>query len=249
MLGIIKGDNRYLYLSKMVESIISNKLFDLYNLDYLLLPFKGISLDGKISMTNLYLEDILKQNSIKIVFVGNTNFKLEELKDKYKFKVVEILKNERFILENALLTSKGIINYINSSENDISYYNILLLGYGNIGYYLADLLKCNQVNFDVLSYSDLERKYIILNNYNYVNNINKNYDIIINTIPKNQKFDFGKLTNTKILDVSSSPYGFLKDDIIKYNLDYVILSAIPAKFAPNSAAKILKNLIVDVITS
>lgn len=249
MLGIIKGDNRYYYLANMMDCIFSSKLDELYNIDSLLLPFKGVDSSGIIFGTDLNLEDILKQNSIKYIFTGNSNNKLENLKKIYGFILVEILKDDTFVRQNAFLTAKGIIDYLNSGYKELSDLSILVIGYGNIGYYLAKLLNSYRAKFDVLSFNEMEKKYVSLANYNLVKNVDCFYDIIINTIPFNIDIDYLKLKGSRIIDVASFPYGFNHKEIDEYKLNYELLSAIPSKFAPMSAAYLVKNVIDKHISS
>ena len=58
MLGIIKGDIRYEYLSFEGEYIISNELVDFYNIDELLLPFGGIDEYYNIKGSSINLRSI-----------------------------------------------------------------------------------------------------------------------------------------------------------------------------------------------
>ena len=67
MIGIIKADARYNYLHKLIDnSILSNDVLDFYNVDELILPFKGIDEDGYIYGTKIKLADILKNNCISV---------------------------------------------------------------------------------------------------------------------------------------------------------------------------------------
>ena len=242
VIGIIKGDIRYKYLSDMINNyIISDKLIELKGIEELLLPMNGINNDYEIKGTTLNLLDIIKQNSIKRIYVGNSSKRLDELCDKYSIELIKFL-NGSFILENAKLTAKGIIHYLCNNENDISDYKILVVGYGNISYYLCDLLDVYDVKYAVLTLNETEKKFINLKSIKSEEMISgKGYDIIINTIPDNLDWDYSSLINLRVIDVASSPFGFDIDKIIQNNINYYIFSAIPSKYAPSTAAKILKN--------
>ena len=132
MIGIIKADARYNYLHKLIDnSILSNDVLDFYNVDVLILPFKGIDEDGYIYGTKIKLAEILKNNCIKRIIVGNANNILKELCDK-DIEIIELLKKDDFIKDNAFLTAKGCINYISNGASDISEFKILILGFGYI---------------------------------------------------------------------------------------------------------------------
>jgi hypothetical protein len=241
MLGIIKGDIRYDYLSKMIkESVISDNLLDLYNIDELLLPLNGINNDYSIKQSNLNLLEIINQNSIKRIYVGNSSKRLEELCNNNSIELIELLKGN-YIIENAKLTAKGIIHYLGYDVCDISDYKVLVVGYGNIGYYICEFFDVYGVNYKVLTLNDVENKYLNLSNKQIENKLSgKEYDIIINTIPHNLNWDYKSFAGSKIIDVASNPYGFDVDKICENQINYTILNAIPSKYCPKTAAKILK---------
>lgn len=249
MLGIIKGDNRYKYLKEFYSCILSDDLHELYNIDYLLLPFKGIDSLGIISGTSIFLEDILKQNSIRMIFVGHISNKLIELQNKYGFKIYELLIDDTFVKENAFLTAKCIITHLSNSDLEIADYSYLILGYGNISFYLAKLLKAYNAYPSVLTFNSLEKKYASLENYKCITDIKKNYDIIINTIPSNLDLNYSMLINSRVIDVASYPYGFNHNDIDKYKINYELLAGLPSRYAPASAALLIKKILDKNILS
>lgn len=241
MLGIIKGDIRYEALSRMVDSVISGELSDFLDIDSLLLPFNGIDEYYNIKQSNINLLDILKQNDIKMIFVGNANNKLKELCLSKKIDLVELLKEPKFVIENARLTAMGIIYYLGQKSLAVSDLKIVILGYGNIGYALAELLKAYHCEFSIFANTLEEEKFIRLQGYHLADF--KDFDVVINTIPKNLDWDYNTFKDKQIIDVASAPYGFDIDKIYEVGIKYEIISAIPSKFAPTSAAKIIKNYI------
>lgn len=242
LLGIIKGDIRYDYLSLMIDNVVlSDKLIEFYNIDKLLLPINGINDNYEIKGTNINLLDIIKQNSIKTIYVGNSSKRLEELCNNNSINLIEFLNGD-LIISNALLTCKGIIHYLGYDICDISDYRILIVGYGNIGYYLSKFFDLYGVNYSVLTQNELEVKYLKLENKKVEENLSGfGYDIIINTIPHNLNWNYETLTNSKIIDIASTPYGFDINKINENKINYYIYSAIPSKYAPMSAARLIKN--------
>lgn len=239
MLGIIKGDIRYEALSKMLHAKISTELCDFLDVDVLLLPFGGIDSYYNIKQSKLNLLDILKENAVKVIIVGNANNKLKELCKERQIKLVELLKDPDFVIPNAKLTSMGIIHYLNAADAAVSDQKIIILGYGNIGYTLAELLKENDCCFSVFPSNEAEEKFIRLKGYPLADF--KEFDIIINTIPKVLDWDYSIFKGKRIIDVASSPYGFDIEKINDMGLRYEIVAAIPSKFAHISAANILKK--------
>jgi hypothetical protein len=240
MLGIIKGDIRYTYLSEMIDnSILSDKLEELIGIDELLLPINGINKNYTIKGTTLNLNDLLKQNCIKTIYTGKNSNELNLLCERYNIKLINFFDNE-CVVKNANLTAKGIIHHIHYGVKEISDSKILIVGYGNIGYYLAKLLDVYGVNYSVYSETVFEPKMLLLENKNIEYELNgKDYNIIINTVPANLNWVYKSLNKKRIIDVASEPYGFDISKIDEYSISYEIFSAIPSKFAPYSAAKII----------
>lgn len=241
MLGIIEGDIRYEALAKLMPAKLSGKLSDFLDIDALLLPFGGIDENYNIKQSQLNLLDILKENDIKTILVGNANNKLKEVCLKKNIRLFELLKDLDFVIPNAKLTSMGIVNYLSTGNSAVSDQKICIVGFGNIGFTLAELLKANDCSFSIYPMNEIEEKYVRLMGYS-VSNL-EDYDILINTVPKNLNWDYESLKSKRIIDVASAPYGF---DILKINelgIRYEIVSAIPSKFAYESAANILKKYI------
>lgn len=241
MLGIIKGDIRYEYLSYMEESVLSNELVDFYNIDELLLPFSGIDDYYNIKGSNINILDILKVNDIHTIYVGKASEKLKELCEHKVITLYEILKDEDFVIENAHLTAMGIINHLSKGDKIINDYTIVVAGFGYLGFMLCKLLEANKVNFSVYTTNPIEQKFVKMLGYKITNF--KDFSIIINTIPHNIDIDYSLLKNKRIVDVASYPYGFDIEKMNNLNVRYEIISSIPAKFCPNLAAHILKKYI------
>lgn len=241
MLGIIKGDARYEALSKMIPSRLSNELCDFIGIHGLILPLGGIDEYYNIKQSNLNLLDILRENDINLIVVGNANNKLKELCLQKNIILIELLKDLGYVMENARLTAEGILSYLTHKDVSIKDQKIVILGYGNIGFYLAELLKAYHTIFQIYPSSELEKKYILLSGYELADL--KDFDIAINTIPANLDWDYTAFKNKRIIDVASSPYGFDVEKTIKYSIRYEIFGAIPAKYAPYSAAKIIQKTI------
>lgn len=241
MLGIVKGDIRYDALATMVDAKLSSKLVDFYGIDVLLLPFGGIDAYYNIKNSKLNILDILKFNCVKTIIVGNANNKLKDLCEVKNITLVELLKLPQFVIENAKLTSMGIIDFLQRKNLAIHDLKILIMGYGNIGYTFAELLDAYGCNFSIYPNTKEEEKYILLRGFSVTDW--QDFDIVVNTIPANIEMDYEVFKNKRILDVASAPYGFDIDKIEEYGISYEIYSAIPSKFAYISAANIIKKYI------
>ncbi len=240
MLGIVGNDIRYKYLSELIDSIYSDELYDFIGVNELLLPFNGINDNYDIKQSKLNLLDILKENNIKCIYVGSANKKLKDLCKNSNIKLIELFKNSDFVIPNAKLTALGIIDYLNRGIKIVNDEKICIVGFGNIGFFLARILLEYDADFFILPSNELEEKYIKLLGYKICLD---DYKILINTIPINMDWDYKKLKDKIIIDVSSSPYGFDIEKIDQNNIDYTILPSIPSKFCPFRAANIIKKII------
>ncbi len=240
MLGIIGNDIRYKYLSEIVDSIYSDELYDFIGIDELLLPFNGINSNYEIKQSKLNLLDILKENTIKCIYVGNANKVLKDLCLNNNIELKELFNDSDFVIPNAKLTAFGIIDYLNSGIKIACDEKICIVGFGNIGFFLAKILLEYNAEFSILPSNELEEKYLKLLGYKIYSD---DYKILINTVPKNLNWDYKKLKYKKIIDVASSPYGFDIEKINKDNIDYTLLSQLPSKFCPVAAANIIKKII------
>lgn len=241
MLGIIEGDIRYKALANLMPSVLSSQLHDFLDIDVLLLPFGGIDEEYTIKQTKLNLLDILKENDIKTILVGNANNKLKEICAERKIRLIELLKDLRFIIPNAKLTSMGLIDYLSTGDHAVSDQKICIVGFGNIGFTLAELLKSYGCSFSIYPMNEMEEKYVRLMEYPITDL--KSYDILINTVPKNLDWNYEELKLKRIIDVASPPYGFDVFKVNEYGIRYEIVGAIPSKFAYYSAANIIKKYI------
>ncbi len=245
MLGIVKGDIRFDYLHEMIkDSVCSKDLADFLWIDRLLLPFSGVDSYLNIKQSNLNLLDILKENAVETIYTGTANDALKELCLKRHIRLVELLKLPEFTIPNARLTAYGIIDYLNRGDRAVCDQRIFLLGYGHISNSLAQLLTCYRCDFAIYTPHDIEQKFVLLDGYRLeaIEHAGK-YDITINTIPKNLEVDYLLWKDKTILDVASFPYGFDLDRIQDEGIHYEIYGAIPSKFAPASAAKIIKRIL------
>lgn len=234
MIGIVKSDNRFKELSKCVNSIYSDELVDFFNIDILVLPIKGIDSNGFIN-NHLNIIDILKNNKIKRIITGLANDYLKELSREYSIELTILMNERSFVDGNSRLTALGIYSYLLNNKKLNK--DIIIIGFGNISFYLASLFKLFNIKFSIYTPNIIEQKFVKLLNYNNIDNV---YDgsLLINTIPKNLDWDYKKLIGMDILDVASCPYGF---DMLKLSdgTRYEILSNIPALFYPFEAMKLI----------
>lgn len=214
------------------------------------------SKDGVYLFTPLFkdvilLEDIKKVLSDKnVVFKGvlNTNFSLCKNEINY-------LKDENFVLKNAVLTAHATIYELISKLNiGINYSDILVTGFGRCSKAICSLLK----SMGAKVYVCARRKEAVnealslgysADTIEKLGKLTKNKDAIINTVPfniltHNILKDINK--DCPILDISSYPYGIGEKDAKELNLSYFILPSLPGKFFPKSAGKIIYETVIEI---
>ena len=155
----------------------------------------------------------------------------------YSIELIILMNKKEFVNGNSRLTALGIYKYLLNNKrlnNDI-----VIIGFGNISFYLAKIFKLFNIDFKIYTPNVIEKKFVDLLEYENVDDI-YNARLIINTIPKNYEWDYERLVGIDILDVASSPYGF---DMLKLSegTRYEILSNIPALFYPSEAMKLILN--------
>ncbi|MGM9971212.1 MAG: hypothetical protein ACI35W_02250 [Anaeroplasmataceae bacterium] len=242
MIGIVKTkDKRINSLKKFFkEAILSDNIYELSNIDILILPFLGIDRFGYIKSSELLLSDILDKNDIKIIYCGVENEYLDDIAKKRNIEIRYLMNDISFVNKNAHLTAEGLLRIIsNNTAYSLSDLKITLLGYGYVGGAIAKYLN-SYTRISIYTNNIDEIKKVLLSGNRLINNLDEiDCDILINTIPKpivnkiNNK-------NMKIYDVSSYPYGF-SNEILEL---VEILPGIPANILPDSAAKIIYEKII-----
>lgn len=132
-----------------------------------------------------YLKELFLENGVEIVdsIEDEADFyfvKDQKLSRKNVFSLVSLNQNYHFRHLNNMLTAIGTYLLVSQKKDT---HSILILGYGDLGKQLANLLKkqyivtiCNR------NYKDYDQ---IIQNYKHIDfvNLKGTYDLIINTIP------------------------------------------------------------------
>lgn len=160
-----------------------------------------------------------------------------------------LLEDEIFAIDNAILTAEGALMLIIRGTNILIYkMKIAILGYGRVGKAMTTLLKGLGVNFSIFTNDYYERSTARLCNTT-VSDLSEDlndFDVIINTIPA-KILSINKLKNTKkscyILDLAS----FSSVEICDVNslgIAYDNALGIPGKYSPKSAGEILAQAVL-----
>ncbi len=160
---------------------------------------------------------------------------------------INYMKNEKYVLKNALLTAEGAVATLESENADsLIGKNILIIGYGRIAKALHRLLSAYGCNITVCSRSG---ESLVLSSFCGAKHIyfpelkNKNeFDIVINTVPHVVLTEHELKALKKsviILDLASFPGG--TDTLVASSLGLKIITGrgMPTKFTAKAAGEAL----------
>jgi len=187
------------------------------------------------------------------IYAGNTNDNILSIFNNKNINYVNLMKDEIFAINNARLTAQGLLAIILFSiEKSFKETKILFFGGGRITKASVPTLKSLGFKVDVASYSLLEyhnAHFYADNCYlkdEFISNLDK-YDVIVNTRPV-------KFVNDKMIDKISENCYFIEtaslnclDSEKKYNFNYLLAPALPQRFTPYSAGKLIADRIIGDI--
>ena len=284
--GIIGGDLRIVNLAKMLtndnnivyvyglesklklEDFENKKMFLCNNLseiaensDFIIssIPFSkdNENINAPFSTKQINIENALENLKSKTIIAGSISKNILELADKYNVKIIDIMKNEKLAILNAISTAEGTIQVIMENTDKIMHgSNALILGFGRLGKVIANKLKMLSVN--VTCAARKESDFAWMQAYGYkkldINNLDKNlynFDIIINTVPSlildKDKLDYIN-KNSLIVDLASKPGGVDFEYAKQKGIKTILALGLPGKVAPFTSAEFIKSVIYDTQT-
>lgn len=218
----------------------------------------NICINSPYTDTEIKINDILTHiNSSKIIFGGILS---EEFQQNLKQKNVlyfDYGKREELTIENVIPTVEGALSIaIDETPFTLHKSKVLVCGFGRIGKLLSKSLYALGAHVTVsarkledLSWIDCFG-YEKIHSKNIYENINK-YDIIFNTVPYpiiDEECLKRVKKNACIIDLASNPGGI--DFKYAKLLDIKVIRALslPGKVAPETAGKIIKKTISNILT-
>ncbi|WP_250277839.1 dipicolinate synthase subunit DpsA [[Clostridium] colinum] len=254
----------YVYNNKHIESENNIKSLDefLKKIDILIVPIPFtkdnntvFNVDNEILNIDVLLEKVIN-NNIKIFFGGVIGKDRINFLENNNIKVFDFFEDDSIAILNAIPTAEGAIQTaMQESFKTIFDSKCLVLGYGRCGKILANMLKGIGANIDVTYRKPQDLAYINayglnpINLYDITGKIDK-YDFIFNTIPyeildKNILSKINK--DTVIIDLAQAPGGVDYTFARTLNLKAIYCPGLPARVAPYTAGKILKDKIIEYI--
>ena len=169
--------------------------------------------------------------------------------------VIDYSKCEKFKMKNALPTVEGALAVaMDNTHFTLCGSACAVFGYGRIGKLMADKLKKLGANVTVyarnvrdLSFAEV-MGFDVCNTY-LADNLEK-YDVVFNTIPQtviDSRLISTAGRNTLFVELASKPFGIDIDAAEKLGRRVIIASGLPGKVAPETAGKILYDVIMDIL--
>lgn len=204
------------------------------------------------SNQDILIKEICYYLENKIIFVGNIHQDLKEELHKKNNKVIDFMQKEEFAILNAIPTAEATIEIIlKNTKKILQNSHCLIMGFGRIGKVLADKLKSLSAKVTCIITNQVEKAWAQVYGYetttieNIQNNCTKlkQYDIIINTIPKiifNEELKEIR-KETLVIDLASKPYGIDRKIAEQEKLNFIEALGLPRKISTNNISKVYER--------
>lgn len=169
--------------------------------------------------------------------------------------MIDYYKDEDFQMQNAVPTAEGALQ-IAMENMDITINNSVcaVMGYGRIGKVLSDMLKKLGASVTVCARNpkDLALAKAMGFGTMHINRLEhmEMYDALFNTVPENVLTEEVLKTirnDAVITELASKPYGMDIKKAEELGKKVIPAPGLPGKVAPKTAAKILCDVILDIL--
>lgn len=249
--------------AKELENVFNIKIYKdlkqaLENVDVIIssIPFSrdGLTINMPLSDNKIKINDLMDLIKEKTLIAGTVS---NDIYEKYRdVKIIDIMKNEKLAILNTIATAEGAIKeIIENTQINIHGSKIMILGFGRVGKTLTKKLEGLSAKVTVVSKEDEELAWAEAFGYRNIKldkiiNEIQEYDIIINTIPHiiiDRQILEKVNKNALLLDLASDDGGIDKNTAKEYKLNLITALGIPGKIAPIATAKILKEVIYEIL--
>ncbi|MFA6860292.1 MAG: hypothetical protein WCR30_02755 [Clostridia bacterium] len=186
------------------------------------------------------------------VFGGNVSEETKEILSKKNIKYTNLISDQIFAYKNAMLTAEGVLALIiGCNEKSIFESSILILGGGRVAKAIVVLFGKLGFNVAIQTYNENEyNESLIMSKKSFLKDEFSseigNFDIIINTIPKQFLTEeiLKKIKKeTVIFEVAS--INCLNVELLpQFGFKYIPSPSLPQKYCSKSAAKIMVESIL-----
>ena len=194
------------------------------------------------------LDEALAIPKSSIVFSGNLKDEIKQIFDERKITHINFLDFEDFAVKNAVLTAEGTLPVL-IKETPASIYEqkVLILGLGRIGKALAILFDKLGIDYTcMVTPRELDSANIYAKDYFLKEELLERvggFDTIVNTIPV-KVFEDGdlKYINDEAVFIELASNKCLDDTKAKFKFVWAL--ALPTKYMPMSAARLMDEVIM-----
>ncbi len=262
---VVGGDRRSQQMAEMLKQdgyqvqtlgMAANEKAEIGEADALLFPYPFAVRHGKIPTLNglsLAPEDVLdraKPNATLLAGKGLEPYALAwEVMPKC-FRLQKYMQVDAFVRRNAELSAEAAVyEVMQRSDQALSDLKVLITGYGWFGRALAKKLRLLGATVAVAARRAEARALAQLEGMESLAFAElalwlPKADMVVNTVPA-QVLDEAELRLLRVdawlLEMASAPYGFDRELAQTLGLRSALLPGLPAKYAPASAAKALKE--------
>lgn len=220
------------------------------------IPFTrdGITINMPLSGNKIKINEFMNLMKDKTLIAGTIPNNIYE---KYKgVEIIDIMKNEKLAILNTIATAEGAIKeIIENTQVNVHGSKIMILGFGRVGKTLAKKLDGLSAKITVVSKEEEELAWAEVYGYtnvqlNKIEDVIKDYDVIVNTIPHIilQGDILQKINkDTLLLDLASGEGGINKEEAQENKINLIKALGIPGKISPITTAKILKETIYEIL--
>lgn len=249
--AIVCSDQRMCYVSKYIASccdlIICDETVDFLSLpplDFLILPVKGIDVDGNLNIQGKCVHVPTKfwelQKEVGIITGLPTPYIASLPHQKFYY-----MLDEQVVKENAVLTAEGVLQLLISSI-DQSLYDITVdvIGYGNCGKAIVNMLQNLDVSVRVIRRACEEKGPFIT-----IEHWEQCADVIINTsIQQVLCAKRLKLWEKKplVIDIAT-PDVVDVEETKRLQIPYIKAPNLPGRFCADSAGRIIACYIRGIV--
>ena len=265
---ILEKENNQIYilgLEKAKELENSSNIRICRNLEQVLenaeivissIPFTrdGITINMPLSDNKIKINEFMNLMKDKTLIAGTISSNIYE---KYKdVEIIDIMKNEKLAILNTIATAEGAIKeIIENMQVNVHGSKIMIFGFGRVGKTLAKKLDGLSAKITVVSKEEEELAWAEVYGYtnmqlNKIEDVIKDYDVIVNTIPHIilQGDILQKINkDTLLLDLASGEGGINKEEAQENKINLIKALGIPGKISPITTAKILKETIYEIL--
>lgn len=265
---ILEKENNQIYilgLEKAKELENSSNIRICRNLEQVLenaeivissIPFTrdGITINMPLSDNKIKINEFMNLMKDKTLIAGTISSNIYE---KYKdVEIIDIMKNEKLAILNTIATAEGAIKeIIENMQVNVHGSKIMIFGFGRVGKTLAKKLDGLSAKITVVSNEEEELAWAEVYGYtnmqlNKIEDVIKDYDVIVNTIPHIilQGDILQKINkDTLLLDLASGEGGINKEEAQENKINLIKALGIPGKISPITTAKILKETIYEIL--